>query len=51
MGSTIYEEDDLLLFYYYGNLRLLNIDVKKWSLDRRLQDPLIHRRWHPTFHL
>jgi hypothetical protein len=30
--------------------RLLNIDVKKWSVDRG-QDPSIHRRWHFTFHL
>jgi hypothetical protein len=39
-----------LLLYYYDYLRLLNIDVKKWSLVRRLQDPPIHRSWHPTFH-
>jgi hypothetical protein len=31
-------------FYYYGYPSLLNIDAKKWSLDRRLQDPSIHRR-------
>jgi hypothetical protein len=31
--------------------RLLNIDVKKWSLDRGLQDISIHRRWHSAFHL
>jgi hypothetical protein len=40
-----------LLLYYYGYVRLLNIDVKKWSLNRMLWDPSIHRRWHPAFHL
>jgi hypothetical protein len=40
---------DLLLLYYYGFLRVFNIEVKKWSLDRRPQDPSIHRRWHPAF--
>jgi hypothetical protein len=51
MGSTVWKEDDLSLLYYYGYLRLLNIDVKKWSLDRRTWDPSIHRRWHHAFHL
>jgi hypothetical protein len=48
-GSPVQEENDLFFFYYYGYPRLLNIDFKKWSLDRKLQDPSIHRRWHPTF--
>jgi hypothetical protein len=39
-----------LLLYYYGYPKLLNIDVKKWSLDRRSWDLSIHRRWCPTFH-
>jgi hypothetical protein len=39
------------LLFHYGFSRLLNIDVKKWSLDRRPWDPSIHRRWHLTFHL
>jgi hypothetical protein len=30
--------------------RLLNIDAKKWSMDRGW-DPSIHRSWHLTFHL
>jgi hypothetical protein len=34
-----------------GYLKLLNIDVNKWSLDRRPRNPSIHERWHPTFHL
>jgi hypothetical protein len=51
MGSSVQEEDDLSLLYYYGYLRLLNIDVKEWSLDRRSWNPSIHRRWHPAFHL
>jgi hypothetical protein len=50
-SSTVLEENDLSLLYQYGYLRLLNIDTKKWHLDRRSQDPSIHRRWHPTFHL
>jgi hypothetical protein len=48
-GSTIQEENDLSLLYYYGYPRLLNIGVKKWSLDRRPQDLSIHKRWHLTF--
>jgi hypothetical protein len=40
-----------LLPYCCGCPRLLNIDAKKWSLDRRPQNPSIHRRWYPTFHL
>jgi hypothetical protein len=31
-------------------MRLLNINAKKWSVDRGW-DPSIHRRWHFTFHL
>jgi hypothetical protein len=48
-GSTVQEENDLSLLYHYGNLRLLSFDIKEWSLDRRLQDPSIQGRWHPTF--
>jgi hypothetical protein len=40
-----------LLIYCYGYQRLLNIDVKKWILDRRPWNPSFHRRWYPTFHL
>jgi hypothetical protein len=40
-----------LLLCHYGYSRLLNIHVKKWSLDSRPWDPSIHRRWHPAFHL
>jgi hypothetical protein len=29
------KEDDLSLLYHYGYLRLLNIDAKEWSMDRR----------------
>jgi hypothetical protein len=29
---------------------LLNIDAKRWNVDRRLV-PSIHRRWHIVFHL
>jgi hypothetical protein len=50
-GSTVQEENDLSLLYHDGYPRLLNINTKKWSLDRRPQDPTIHRRWHPPFHL
>jgi hypothetical protein len=44
MGSTLKEEDDLSLLYYYGYLRLPNIDVKNWILDRKPQNPSIRRR-------
>jgi hypothetical protein len=47
----VWEEDDLSLLYYYGYLRPANIDVKKWSLDGKPQNPSIHWRWHPAFHL
>jgi hypothetical protein len=30
------EENDLSLLYHYDYLRLLNIDINKWSMDRRL---------------
>jgi hypothetical protein len=39
-----------LLLYYYGYLRLLNTNVKKWNLHRWPQDPSIHKRCHPAFH-
>jgi hypothetical protein len=51
VGSTVQEENDHLLLYHDGNLRLLSFDIKEWGLDRRLQDPSIQERWHPTFHL
>jgi hypothetical protein len=40
-----------LFLYYYSYPRLLHIDVKKWRLDRRPQDPSIHRRRHSAFRL
>jgi hypothetical protein len=49
MGSTVKEENDLSLLYHYGYPMLLNIDAKKWSLDRKPQNPSIPRRWHPAF--
>jgi hypothetical protein len=36
MGSTIWEENDLCFSTIMATLRLLNIDAKKWSVDRRL---------------
>jgi hypothetical protein len=51
MVFTVQEEDDLSYLYCYCYLRLLNTDVKKWSLDKRPQNPSIHRGWHLTYHL
>jgi hypothetical protein len=48
-GSTVQEENDLLLLYHDGNLSLLSFCIKEWSLDRRLWDPSIQGRWHPAF--
>jgi hypothetical protein len=33
-----------------ATMRLLNIDAKKWSMNRRL-GPINPRRWHLAFHL
>jgi hypothetical protein len=35
MGCIVKQEDDLLPLYYYGYLSLLNVDVKKWNLEKR----------------
>jgi hypothetical protein len=50
VGSTVQEENDLLLLYHDGNPRLLSFDIEEWSLDRRPRNPSIQRRWHPAFH-
>jgi hypothetical protein len=48
-GSTVQEENDLLLLYHDGNPRLLSFSIKEWSLDRRPRNPSIQGRWHPAF--
>jgi hypothetical protein len=39
-----------MTFHHDDNPRLLSFDIKEWSLDRRIWDPSIQGKWHPTFH-